>query len=171
MAEYAADKRLSIPIRLLYSNHGVEDIAFGAELDELEKQNPRFRVHHTLTGDRVPNAWKGSVGRIDSGQLELASRGLKGPGLLHLREAGHGLCHGETPPRVRGPTVRDHAGSLPRLRQIMGLYCKLGQERRSARQERTELAPFTLSRPFLSSRSPSPRIVLGLAVLEFLRAG
>ena len=79
MAEYAADKQLAIPVRLLYSNHSEEEIAFRAEIEELARQNPHFRVNHTLTGDEVPKGWDGAVGRIDSGQLERVSSGLKNP--------------------------------------------------------------------------------------------
>ena len=79
MAEYASDKKLSIPVRLLYSNRTEGEIAYRAELEELEKRNPNFRVMHTLTGDGVSKSWKGSVGRIDARKLEEAARGLERP--------------------------------------------------------------------------------------------
>jgi ferredoxin-NADP reductase len=79
MAEYASDKALPIPVRLLYSNSDEEDIAYRGELEELERQNPRFRVIHTLTGNDVPKGWKGLMGRIGKRQLEEATKGLDRP--------------------------------------------------------------------------------------------
>src|SRR3989475_4063860 len=58
MAEYAADKALSIPIRLVYSNRTEDEIVYRHELDALEKQNPRFRVLHTLTRT-AHGEWRG----------------------------------------------------------------------------------------------------------------
>ncbi len=78
MAEYAADKKLPIPVRLVYSNRTEEEIAYRSELEELERRNPRFRVLHTLTG-KAPKGWGGSVGRIGARQLQDATRGLDGP--------------------------------------------------------------------------------------------
>ncbi len=79
MAEYAADKHLAIPIRLLYSNRSEDEIAYRAEIDELERANPRFQVLHTLTGKKIPKGWKDSVGRIDRRQLDDATGGLDRP--------------------------------------------------------------------------------------------
>ena len=79
MAEYASDKRLSIPVRLVYSNRSEGEIAYRAELGELERRNPNFRVFHTLTGGSVTKGWKGWVGRIDAQKLEEAAEGLQRP--------------------------------------------------------------------------------------------
>lgn len=78
MAEYAADRTLPIPIRLAYSNRSEDEIVYRHELDSLEKQNPRFRVLHTLTrsSDR---GWGGTTGRIDEELLREAARGLADP--------------------------------------------------------------------------------------------
>jgi len=78
MAEYASDKKLPMPVRLIYSNRSQEETAYRAELEDLEKRNPRFRVDHTLTGN-VPKGWKGSVGRIGEGHLRKATEGLDRP--------------------------------------------------------------------------------------------
>src|SRR2546423_6937944 len=67
MAEYANDKMLPIQVRLLYSNRSEGEIAFRAELEELERRNPNFRVLHTLTGDSVSKGWKGAVAGSTSG--------------------------------------------------------------------------------------------------------
>ena len=78
MAEYAADKALSIPIRLVYSNRTEDEIVYRNELDALEKQNPRFRVLHTLTRT-AHGEWRGRTGRIDQELLRETARGLTDP--------------------------------------------------------------------------------------------
>ena len=79
MAEYASDNALRIPVILVYSNRSEEEIAYRAELDELERRNPHFRVLHTLTGSDIARGWKGSAGRIGTLQLQEAARGLDRP--------------------------------------------------------------------------------------------
>ena len=79
MAEYAADKALPIPVRLIYSNRSEDEIAYRDELEELERRNPRFRVVHTLTGRKVPKGWKGSLGRIDAKMIRDSTRDLERP--------------------------------------------------------------------------------------------
>src|SRR5437867_9881027 len=49
MAEYAADKTLPIPIRLVYSNRSEDEIVYRHELEAVEKQSRRFRVPYTLS--------------------------------------------------------------------------------------------------------------------------
>ncbi|SRR6266581_6269283 len=78
MAEYAADKGLPIPIRLVYSNRSEDEIVYRRELDSLEKQNPRFQVIHTLTRSSGPT-WKGATGRIDRALLQRVAGGLTDP--------------------------------------------------------------------------------------------
>jgi ferredoxin-NADP reductase len=78
MAEYAADKELPIPVRLVYSNRAEEEIAYRAELEELARRNPRFSVLHTLTGN-APKGWEGSTGRIGARLLGDAVLGLDKP--------------------------------------------------------------------------------------------
>ena len=78
MAEYAADKALPIPIRLLYSSRTEEEIAYRSELETLEKQNPHFRVLHTLTRS-AGGRWRGHTGRIDRKLLHEATDGLVDP--------------------------------------------------------------------------------------------
>ena len=79
MAEYAADKALPNPVRLVYSNRSEDEIAYRAELYELERRNTNFRVIHTLTGPKVPKGWKGSVGRIDAKMIRDSTKDLKSP--------------------------------------------------------------------------------------------
>src|SRR5438094_10143322 len=78
MAEYAADKALPIPIRLIHSNRSEDEIVYRPELDALEKQNARFRVLYTLTRNADPK-WPGSTGRIDRPLLQDATRDLADP--------------------------------------------------------------------------------------------
>lgn len=79
MAEYAADQKLQTPIRLLYSNRTRDEIAYRPELEELEHDNPKFTVFHTLTGEDVSKDWEGLKGRINSQYLLKASEGLERP--------------------------------------------------------------------------------------------
>src|SRR6266705_1232921 len=78
MAEYAADKALPIPIRLVYSNRSEDEIVYRRELETLETQNARFRVLHTLTRT-TDDGWQGKAGRIDQELLHEATRDLADP--------------------------------------------------------------------------------------------
>jgi ferredoxin-NADP reductase len=78
MAEYAADKTLTIPIRLVYSNRSEDEIVYRSELDALEKQNPRFVIFYTLSRNS-DKGWQGRTGRIDQGRLLEAARDLSDP--------------------------------------------------------------------------------------------
>jgi ferredoxin-NADP reductase len=78
MAEYAADRRLPIPVRLLYSSRNVEEIAYREELKALEGANPQFQVLHTLTRPE-PGTWEGRTGRIDAALLREGTAGLERP--------------------------------------------------------------------------------------------
>jgi ferredoxin-NADP reductase len=78
MAEYAADKALPIPIRLVYSNRSEDEIVYRKELEALEAENAHFRMLNTLT--RVTEGgWEGKTGRIDQRLLKEAARELPGP--------------------------------------------------------------------------------------------
>lgn len=79
MAEYAADRRLPIDLRLVYSNRTPEEIVYRSELDDLTRQNPRFDVLHTLTRTPEGSSWSGRRGRIDADLLRAASHGLSEP--------------------------------------------------------------------------------------------
>ena len=82
MAEYATDRKLSIPVRLVYSNRTVNEIAYREELEALEKQNPNFHVLSTLTRPEA-DLWSGRIGRVagDAGTnlLAEAAKGLDQP--------------------------------------------------------------------------------------------
>ena len=79
MAEYAADRRLQPPIRLLYSNREEREMAYRKEFEELERLNPNFCVIHTLTGKNTAHGWAGSRGRIGPDLISEASEGLARP--------------------------------------------------------------------------------------------
>ncbi|MCI4364214.1 MAG: hypothetical protein L3K13_07985 [Thermoplasmata archaeon] len=79
MAEYAADRQLPIDVRLVYSSRDEEEMAYRAELEDLSRNNARFRVFHTLTRPSQDSHWTGRRGRIDADLLAEASRGLESP--------------------------------------------------------------------------------------------
>src|SRR5207245_10819202 len=78
MAEYAADKAMPIPIRLIYSNRSEDEIIYRRELEALETLNHYFRILNTLTRT-TDRGWKGATGRIDRELLQKATRGLVDP--------------------------------------------------------------------------------------------
>ena len=78
MAEFAADSKLTIPVRLIYSNRSVEEIVYRDELKVLESSNPMFRVFHTLTRP-APSSWAGKTGRVGAKLLFEATDSLDRP--------------------------------------------------------------------------------------------
>jgi ferredoxin-NADP reductase len=68
MMRYATDKGLGCSIVLLYSCRGREDILFGDEMENLQRENGRFRSLVTLT--RPDQGWTGLSGRIDRDLIE-----------------------------------------------------------------------------------------------------
>lgn len=79
IAEYAADKALPIPVRLLYSSRSLEEIVYRRELEALERGNPNFRALHTLTREPANTSWRGRTGRIGPELLRETSNGLDEP--------------------------------------------------------------------------------------------
>lgn len=75
---------------LVYSNRRPEDAAFLDELEQLEQQNPNFRLVATMTAmDKSQRSWEGSSKRIDAelvkaaaAQLDKPAYYLAGPPLL-----------------------------------------------------------------------------------------
>jgi len=70
MARYATDTGLLTRITLLYSARSEEDVLFGPEFVEMERQNPHLTARITLT--RPGPGWTGHVGRIDRAFIEEA---------------------------------------------------------------------------------------------------
>ena len=79
MIRYATDKKLSIPLRLVYSNRDGSEIAYRKEFDELATANPNLRILHTLTRPKEAEGWTGRTGRIDRALLEETAAGLDDP--------------------------------------------------------------------------------------------
>lgn len=77
MAQYAADTQMPHDVALAYGNRDETEIAYRAELDDLARANPRFRVLHTLT--RPSPSWRGRTGRIDAALLREAAAGMPDP--------------------------------------------------------------------------------------------
>ncbi len=66
MLKYVADKKLSNPVYLIYSNSIPEEIAFRAELEELASAHPNIKVAMTVTKpEESTEKWTGLTGRID----------------------------------------------------------------------------------------------------------
>ncbi len=61
---YSIDNKLGTNMILLYSNSYEDDIAFGDELEELQKQNPNLKVVNIVT--KPGPGWKGTTGRINA---------------------------------------------------------------------------------------------------------
>lgn len=78
MVEYATDRRLEIPIRLLYSNRSEPEIVYRAELEALAVKNPHLEVHLTLTGE-PPEGWRGGTGRVSAKWIAASTAGLTEP--------------------------------------------------------------------------------------------
>ena len=64
MLRYIRDERLPYRVTLIYSNRDRESTAFLAEVRELERELPDFRLILTMTQD--PN-WDGETRKIDAG--------------------------------------------------------------------------------------------------------
>jgi ferredoxin-NADP reductase len=77
MAEYAADEKLPIPVRLVYSNRTLDEIAYREELEGLERSNGNFHVLHTLTRP-AGGSWTGSTGRIGNVGVDLLGEVAEG---------------------------------------------------------------------------------------------
>ncbi len=72
---HAAREKRPHRIFLLYSNRRPEDAAFLDELENLEKENPNYKLIATMTGmEKSQRVWKGERGWINE---EMLSRCLK----------------------------------------------------------------------------------------------
>jgi ferredoxin-NADP reductase len=71
MARYAAHERLPHHLYLFYSNRRPEDAAFLAELQEMERLNPNYRLIATMTEpEKSAQPWSGETGFIRREMLE-----------------------------------------------------------------------------------------------------
>ncbi|HJY98649.1 MAG TPA: FAD-dependent oxidoreductase [Patescibacteria group bacterium] len=71
MIKYATDKKLNIPLYLIYSNSVPEEIAFREEFEGLATANPNFKVAMTVSKpEESKEKWNGTVGRIDENLIK-----------------------------------------------------------------------------------------------------
>lgn len=70
IAVHAAREKLPHRIFIFYSNRRPEDAAFLAELEGLQKENPRFKLIATMTGmAKSARKWDGEADHIDKKML------------------------------------------------------------------------------------------------------
>jgi ferredoxin-NADP reductase len=74
MSKQAAHERLLHKIFLFYSNRKPEDAAFLKDLQDLEKENPNFKLIATMTSAESNEKWDGEKGYINR---EMLSRHLE----------------------------------------------------------------------------------------------
>lgn len=68
---YVADKNLSVPIHLIYSNSIPEKIIFKNELDKITKEHGNIQVTYAITRpEESRTKWSGPTGRIDANFLK-----------------------------------------------------------------------------------------------------
>lgn len=69
--KYVADKALSVPIHLIYSNSIPEEIVFKNELDKITKEHKNIQVTYTITRPEESKVkWTGPTSRIDANFLK-----------------------------------------------------------------------------------------------------
>jgi ferredoxin-NADP reductase len=77
IVHWAAKEKLLHRIVLFYSNRRPEDAPFLAELQTLEKDNPKYKLIASMTEmEKSHRPWKGETGLINQ---EMLGRHLKGP--------------------------------------------------------------------------------------------
>lgn len=84
MAKFATDKKLSIPIHLVYSASTPEELIFKEEFNNWAKENPNLTLSYTITKpNESKTPWSGLTGRINSemikNQLEIGHWSLNIP--------------------------------------------------------------------------------------------
>ena len=69
--KYAVDKKLGIPMHLLYSNSIPEEIAFRKELEKWAAGNPNIKIDMTISHpEESKEPWTGITGRIDDAMIK-----------------------------------------------------------------------------------------------------
>ena len=78
IVHWAAKEKLPNRIVLFYSNRRPEDARFLAELQKLERDNPKYKLIASMTEmEKSHQSWNGETGLIDKGML---GRHLQGAG-------------------------------------------------------------------------------------------
>lgn len=76
----AAHRQLQRPLRLLYSNRRPEDTAFLAELQELERSYPAFKMLATMTDmSKSAQDWTGPTSYLDAQSISKFCQDLENP--------------------------------------------------------------------------------------------
>ena len=76
IVHWAAKQKLTNPIILFYSNRRPEDAAFLAELQSLERDNPKYKIIASMTEmEKSHQPWNGETGLINQ---EMLGRHVKG---------------------------------------------------------------------------------------------
>jgi len=76
IVHWAAKQKLPNPITLFYSNRRPEDAAFLAELQSLERDNPKYKIIASMTEmEKSHQPWNGETGLINQ---EMLGRHVKG---------------------------------------------------------------------------------------------
>jgi ferredoxin-NADP reductase len=80
IVQWAAKDRLPHRILLFYSNRRPEDAAFLADLQSLEKENPKYKLIASMTEmEKSQQRWHGETGLIDKGMLGRYLKGAASP--------------------------------------------------------------------------------------------
>jgi ferredoxin-NADP reductase len=80
MARDAAHRRLPHRLVLFYGNRRPEDAAYLAELSEMEKRNPRYRLVAAMSeAEKSAHPWSGERGFIDPAMLGRHLTSVTGP--------------------------------------------------------------------------------------------
>jgi ferredoxin-NADP reductase len=80
IVHWAAKEKLPQRVFLFYSNRRPEDAAFLADLQSLEKDNPKYKLIASMTEmDKSHQPWNGETGLIDQGMLGRHLKGAASP--------------------------------------------------------------------------------------------
>jgi ferredoxin-NADP reductase len=80
MLRQAAHDRLPHRLALVYSNRRPEDAAFLAELQQMARGNPSFRLLATMTDlEKSTASWSGETRRVDAALIASAAEGMAKP--------------------------------------------------------------------------------------------
>jgi ferredoxin-NADP reductase len=80
IVQWAAKDRLPHRIFLFYSNRRPEDAAFLADLQSLERENPKYKLIASMTEmEKSQQPWFGESGLIDQGMLGRHLKGAASP--------------------------------------------------------------------------------------------
>jgi ferredoxin-NADP reductase len=80
IVHWSAKEKLPQHVFLFYSNRRPEDAAFLADLQSLEKDNPKYKLIASMTEmDKSHQPWNGETGLIDQGTLGRHLKGAASP--------------------------------------------------------------------------------------------